>query len=517
MEILDLTAVELGERIRKRELSAPEALEAVYDACRERDRNWNAYAAFEIDPARTAAQQAQALLDSGAAGSILTGVPVGIKDNISVRNCLTTCASKILRGYRAPFDASAVRNLRNAGAVPAGTLNMDEFAMGSTSETSCYGPVRNPWNTNRVPGGSSGGAAAAVAARECVCALGSDTGGSVRQPASYCGVTGFKPSYGRVSRYGLVAYGSSLDQIGPIARDVRDCAALMDIIAGPDSADATSVNFPDSASPATFPHSAAPDTGFLNALSGDIRGLRVGVADECFGDGVEEDVGVCVRGFINELRCAGAKIVPLSLPFIRYAVPTYYILATAEASSNLSRFDGVKYGYRTENYHTMEELYVRSRSEGFGKEVQKRILLGTFVLSSGYYDAYYNKALKLKRTIADGFAAAFRDCDVIAMPVSPTTAPALGASLTDPLKMYLSDIFTVPANLAGLPGISAPCGFDRHGLPVGAQLLGAVGADVTVLNAAYAYQLATDWHTRRPSGNVSGSAETLGKEASGNA
>ena len=521
MEILDLTAVELGERIRKREVSAPEALEAVYDACRGRDRNWNAYAAFEIDPAGAAAQQAQSLLDSGAADSILTGVPVGIKDNISVRNCLTTCASKILRGYRAPFDATAVRKLKDAGAVPAGTLNMDEFAMGSTSETSCYGPVCNPWNTNHVPGGSSGGAAAAVAARECICALGSDTGGSVRQPASYCGVTGFKPSYGRVSRYGLIAYGSSLDQIGPIARDVRDCAALMDIIAGPDSADATSVSF--------------PDTGFLNALSGDIRGLRVGVPDECFGDGVEEDVAVCVRGFIDELRRAGANIVPLSLPFIRYAVPTYYILATAEASSNLSRFDGVKYGYRTENYHTIEELYVRSRSEGFGKEVQKRILLGTFVLSSGYYDAYYNKALKLKRTIAEGFAAAFRDCDVIAMPVSPTTAPALGSSLTDPLKMYLSDIFTVPANLAGLPGISAPCGFDRHGLPVGAQLLGAVGADATVLNAAYAYQLATDWHTRRPSGNASESAETLnasenaetldasesaetlGKEASGNA
>ena len=483
MEILDLTAVELGERIRKRELSAAEALEAAYGACRERDRNFNAYAAFEIDPARTAAQAAQRLLDSGA-GGVLTGVPVGIKDNISVRNCLTTCASKILQGYRAPFDATAVRKLKDAGAVPAGTLNMDEFAMGSTTETSCYGPVRNPWNVAHVPGGSSGGAAAAVAARECFCALGSDTGGSVRQPASYCGVTGFKPSYGRVSRYGLIAYGSSLDQIGPLARDVRDCAALMDVICGADPYDATSVDFPAS--------------GFLSALDGDIRGLRVGVPEECFGEGVEEDVKKCVQGFLDEIQCAGAELVPLSLPFIRYAVPTYYILATAEASSNLSRFDGVKYGYRTEHYRTLEELYIRSRSEGFGKEVQRRILLGTFVLSSGYYDAYYNKALKMKQTIVDGFAEAFGRCDVMAFPVSPTTAPELGASLTDPLKMYLSDIFTVPANLAGLPGLSVPCGFDRRGLPVGAQLLGPVGADGAVLNAGHAYQLETDWHTRRP-------------------
>ena len=361
---------------------------------------------------------------------------------------------------------------------------MDEFAMGSTSETSCYGPVRNPWDTGHVPGGSSGGAAAAVAARECVCALGSDTGGSVRQPSAYCGVTGFKPSYGRVSRYGLIAYGSSLDQIGPLARDVRDCAALLDIIAGPDSMDATSVPFSDS--------------GFLDALSGNIHGLRVGVPEECFGDGVEEDVRRCVEAFLDELKRAGAVLVPLRLPFIRYAVPVYYILATAEASSNLSRFDGVKYGLRAEHYNTMEELYTRSRSEGFGKEVQKRILLGTFVLSSGYYDAYYNKALKMKQMIVDGFAEAFGRCDVIALPVSPTTAPALGSSLSDPLKMYLSDIFTVPANLAGLPGLSVPCGFDRAGLPVGAQLFGAVGADSTVLNVGYAYQLATDWHKRRP-------------------
>lgn len=483
MEILDLTALELGERIRKREVSAAEAAEAVYDAFRERNRNLNAYAAFEIDPARTAAQAAQTLLDGGGA-SALAGVPVGIKDNISVKNCLTTCASRILQGYRAPFDATAVRKLRGAGVVPAGTLNMDEFAMGSTSETSCYGAVRNPWNVGHVPGGSSGGAAAAVAARECFCALGSDTGGSVRQPASYCGVTGFKPSYGRVSRYGLVAYGSSLDQIGPIARDVRDCAALMDVIAGADPFDATSRTF--------------PDAGFLDALNGDIRGLRVGVPEECFGDGAEEDVKACVQEFLDELRRAGAELVSISLPFVRYAVPTYYILATAEASSNLSRFDGVKYGYRTEKYRTLEELYVRTRSEGFGKEVQKRILLGTFVLSSGYYDAYYNKALKMKQTIVDGFAEAFGRCDVMALPVSPTTAPKLGASLSDPLKMYLSDVFTVPANLAGLPGLSVPCGFDRNGLPVGAQLLGAVGADALVLNAGHAYQLATDWHTRKP-------------------
>ena len=484
MDILECSALELGERIRKRELSAMEALEAVRDACRKRDGVLNACTAFETETARAAAQCAQAMLDAGDAVSPLTGVPVGIKDNISVKGQRTTCASKMLQGYRAPFDATAVRKLKDAGAVPAGTLNMDEFAMGSTSETSCYGAVRNPWDTGRVPGGSSGGAAAAVAARECFCALGSDTGGSVRQPASHCGVTGFKPSYGRVSRYGLIAYGSSLDQIGTLARDVRDCAALMDVISGVDPLDATSVRF--------------PETHFLDALDGNIHGLRVGVPDECFGDGVEQDVGTCVENFLDELRRAGAELVPLRLPFIRYAVPTYYILATAEASSNLSRFDGVKYGFRTEHYTTIEDLYVRSRSEGFGKEVQKRILLGTFVLSSGYYDAYYNKALKMKQTIIDGFSEAFTRCDVMALPVSPTTAPPLGSSLSDSLKMYLSDIFTVPANLAGLPGLSVPCGFDAHGLPVGAQLLAAPGADVVTLNAGYAYQLRTDWHKRRP-------------------
>lgn len=483
MDILNMTAVELGERLRKRELSAPEALEEVYRAYRRRDSLWNAYAAFEIEAARESARMAQSMLDN-AAGGVLTGVPVGIKDNISVKGNLTTCASQILSGYRAPFDATAIRKLKAAGMVPAGTMNMDEFAMGSTSETSCYGPTRNPWNAERVPGGSSGGAAAAVAGRESVCCLGSDTGGSVRQPASYCGVTGFKPSYGRVSRYGLIAYGSSLDQIGPLARDVRDCAAILDVICGPDASDATSATFPDS--------------GFLSALDGNVKGLRVGIPEECFGDGVESDVQERVREFVRELERAGAQAVPISLPFIRYAVPTYYILATAEASSNLASFDGVKYGFRARHYTTTEDLYVRTRSEGFGREVRRRILLGTFVLSSGYYDAYYNKALKMKQSVVEGFAEAFGRCDVMALPTSPIAAPALGSSLSDPLKMYLSDIFTVSANLAGLPGLSVPCGFDRRGLPVGAQLLGPSGADCAVLNAGYAYQRATDWHTRRP-------------------
>ncbi|MCR5801566.1 MAG: Asp-tRNA(Asn)/Glu-tRNA(Gln) amidotransferase subunit GatA [Lachnospiraceae bacterium] len=492
MELMKLTALELGEKIKAKEISVREALDAVSAAKEKTDAKVNAYTDFDKELSDKEADRIQKLIDAGDAKSPLAGVPIGIKDNISTKGMLTTCASKILTGYKPAFDATAVSKVRDAGMVVTGKLNMDEFAMGSTSETSVYGPVKNPWDTGKVPGGSSGGAAAAVAACEAVVTLGSDTGGSIRQPASYCGVTGFKPSYGAVSRYGLIAYASSLDQIGPIAKDVRDCAAVMDVISGGD------VN--DSTSNAAFASGAegANKNGFLASLNGDVKGLKVGVPAECFGEGVDPKVEESVKGMIKELESAGAVAVPISLDFIRFAVPTYYIIATAEASSNLSRFDGVKYGYRAKEADSIDDLFINSRSEGFGGEVKKRIMLGTFVLSSGYYDAYYNKALKMKQMIMDGFAGAFGNCDVIVCPTAPMTAPKIGESLSDPMKMYLSDIFTVSLNLAGLPGLSVPCGFDAQNMPIGAQIIGPAGGDLKVLNAGHAFQLATDHHKKFP-------------------
>ena len=487
MQITEMTAVELSKRIRGGELSATEAVEAVYGNYLSKDESIHAYTSFEIDRVRHSAQQVQERIDRGDSGSVLAGVPIAVKDNICTRGELTTCASKILTGFRPPFDATVIDKARAAGMVVAGKLNMDEFAMGSTSETSCYGPVKNPWNSEHVPGGSSGGAAAAVAAGEAICALGSDTGGSIRQPASYCGVTGFKPTYGSVSRYGLIAYASSLDQIGPIAKNVLDCAAIMDVISGTDPMDSTSLP-------------QGSDTSFYASMTGDIKEKVIGIPGECFDSAVDPDVLENVENAIREYEKLGAIVKPISLPFIRYAVPTYYIIATAEASSNLSRFDGIKYGFRSEDCDSIDALIVNSRSEGFGAEVRKRILLGTFVLSSGYYDAYYNKALKMKQMIMDGFDASFRECDVIICPTAPMTAPKLGRSLDDAMKMYLSDIFTVSVNLAGLPGLSVPCGFDRNGMPVGAQLIGAAGNDRTVLNMGHAFQMATDYHMRRPGG-----------------
>ena len=487
MQITEMTAVELGKRIRGGELSATEAVEAVYGNYLSKDESIHAYTSFEIDRMRHSAQQVQERIDRGDSGSVLAGVPIAVKDNICTRGELTTCASKILTGFRPPFDATVIDKARTADMVVAGKLNMDEFAMGSTSETSCYGPVKNPWNTEHVPGGSSGGAAAAVAAGEAICALGSDTGGSIRQPASYCGVTGFKPTYGSVSRYGLIAYASSLDQIGPIAKNVLDCAAIMDVISGTDPMDSTSLP-------------QGSDTSFYASMTGDIKEKVIGIPGECFDSAVDPDVLENVENAIREYEKLGAIVKPISLPFIRYAVPTYYIIATAEASSNLSRFDGIKYGFRSEDCDNIDALIVNSRSEGFGAEVRKRILLGTFVLSSGYYDAYYNKALKMKQMIMDGFDASFRECDVIICPTAPMTAPKLGSSLDDAMKMYLSDIFTVSVNLAGLPGLSVPCGFDRNGMPVGAQLIGAAGNDRTVMNMGHAFQMATDYHMRKPGG-----------------
>lgn len=479
MDILDCTAVELGRLIEKKEISAREATDAYLQKAEKTDKRLNAYISLMPEEARKQADGAA----EKAGKSALCGVPVAVKDNICTKGIATTCASRILRNYIPAFDATAVEKLKACGLPILGKLNMDEFAMGSTSETSYFGAVRNPCDTTRVPGGSSGGAAAAVAAGEAVCALGSDTGGSIRQPASYCGVTGFKPTYGHVSRYGLIAYASSLDQIGPIARDVADCAALLDCIVGHDRRDSTSRN--------------VSHPSYLGSLRGDVKGKRIGIAEECFGEGVDKEVKEAVLACGNTLQSMGATLVPIRLPFMQYVVPTYYIIATAEASSNLSRFDGVKYGYRASGCEDMEDLYVRTRSTGFGKEVQTRILLGTFVLSSGYYDAYYKKALLLKEKIIRGFADAFRACDAILCPTAPTTAPRLGESLSDSMKMYLSDIFTVSVNLAGLPALSVPCGKDGKGLPVGAQLIGRAGGDAEVLDIGYAFQTATSYHIRK--------------------
>ena len=493
MQILDKTALEIGKELQAKTISVKEVIDEVYESYKKEDGAVNAYSSFDIEAAMSEADRAQKLIDSGEACSPLAGVPIGIKDNISTKGLPTTCASKILEGFRPPFDATAVEKIKKAGMVIAGKMNMDEFAMGSTSETSCYGPVHNPWNLDHVPGGSSGGAAAAVAAGEAVCTLGSDTGGSIRQPASYCGVTGFKPTYGAVSRYGLIAYASSLDQIGPVGADVLDCAAIMDVISGLDSKDSTSKDL-------TSGKYYGYDKSYLESMTGDVKGLTIGLPEECFGEGVDPETKSGVENAVKTLESLGAKVKNINLPFIRYAVPTYYIIATAEASSNLSRFDGVKYGYRTEKYHTLDELIVNTRSEGFGAEVRKRILLGTFVLSSGYYDAYYNKALKMKQMIVNGFKKAYEECDLIVCPTSPMTAPKIGSSLADSMKMYLSDIFTVSVNLAGLPGLSIPCGLDRNGLPIGTQIIGASGSDKMVLNAGHAFQKVTDFHKKRPGG-----------------
>ena len=482
MRLLDLTALQLGRAIRAGEASAEEAAQAALDAIAARQPEHNAYITVLADQALERARALAGRLP----GSPLAGVPAGVKDNICTLGVKTSCASKILGDFAPPYDATVMEKFHAAGGIMLGKLNMDEFAMGSTTETSFYGPVRNPWDPDRVPGGSSGGAAAAVAAGECWYALGSDTGGSIRQPASYCGVTGMKPTYGTVSRYGLIAYASSLDQIGPLARSAEDCAAVLDMIQGRDERDGTSLDVPCGT--------------LLQNLSVDLTGMKIGIPVDCFGEGLDPEVREKVLAVAQVLKGRGAQVEECQLPVMEYVVPTYYIIACAEASSNLSRFDGVKYGWRAEGYEDLTDLYCKTRTEGFGREVQRRILLGTFVLSTGYYDAYYKKALQVKAVIKGAFDAAFAKYDLLLTPVAPTTAPRLGESLSDPLQMYLSDIYTVSVNLAGLPALSMPCGFDSKGLPVGAQLIGAPLMEQKVLNAAHAFQQDTDYHTRRPGG-----------------
>lgn len=481
-KLTELTALELGAAIKKGEVSIEEATRAALEDVEQREGELNCFITRTGEQALERARTLQAGVKEAA--SPLYGVPMAIKDNICTKEVKTSCASKILGDFKPPYQATAAERMEGAGCVCLGKLNMDEFAMGSTTETSFYGPTRNPWDTGRVPGGSSGGAAAAVAGRECWYALGSDTGGSIRQPASYCGVTGIKPTYGTVSRYGLIAYASSLDQIGPLARSAADCAAVLDALMGKDPRDGTSLDV-----------SAG---GLLASLTGDVRGLKIGLPADCFGQGLDPEVRRAVLEAADVLKSRGAQLVEFDFPVMEYMVPTYYIIAAAEASSNLSRFDGVKYGWRAEGYEDLTDLYCKTRTQGFGAEVKRRILLGTFVLSSGYYDAYYKKALQAKGLIKAAFDEAFGCCDLMLTPVAPTTAPKLGESLSDPLQMYLSDIDTVSVNLAGLPGLSMPCGFDKGDMPIGAQLIGPTLGEAAVLNAAHAFQMDTDYHKRSP-------------------
>ena len=473
MEIRALTAVELSEQIKKGNVTVRQAVDAVFEQIERTEEIYHCYVTLEKEKALAQADSIQEKINSGELTGPLAGVPIAVKDNICTKGTLTTCSSKILENFVPTFDAQAVENLRAAGMVIIGKTNMDEFAMGSTTETSYFGVTRNPANTEHVPGGSSGGSAAAVAGGECYAAIGSDTGGSIRQPASYCGVVGLKPTYGTVSRYGLIAYGSSLDQIGPLTKDVTDAAALLEVLASYDEKDSTSA--------------PREDKDFMSALKKDCSGLRVGIPTDYFGEGLDPEVKEAVLQVAQVLEKQGAVVEEFPLSLVEYAIPTYYTIAAAEASSNLERFDGIKYGYRAE-VEDLHPMYKKTRSQGFGPEVKRRIMLGSFVLSSGYYDAYYLKALKVKALIKKAFDQAFENYDLILGPVAPTTAPKLGQSLQDPIKMYLGDIYTIAVNLAGLPGMSIPCGVDRKGLPIGAQLIGDCFSEKKLLQAAYAYE-----------------------------
>ena len=474
MSILDCTAVELGKKIKAGEYTAIEAMEAVFERIGEKEEEYHCYITADKESAFERAAAVQKKIEAGQLAGPLAGVPVAVKDNLCTKGVLTSCASKILENFVPPYSATAVENLEKAGAVMIGKTNMDEFAMGSTTETSYYGVTKNPADPGHVPGGSSGGSAAAVALSECFMALGSDTGGSIRQPASYCGVVGLKPTYGMVSRYGLVAYASSLDQIGPLTKNVEDAAYLLEAVASHDEKDSTSV--PDA------------ERNFTEALREDVKGMRIGIPRDYFGEGLDAEVKSAVLTAAETLKEAGAAVEEFDLGMVQYAIPAYYTIATAEASSNLERFDGIKYGYRTKEFEGLHNMYKKTRSEGFGAEVKRRIMLGSFVLSSGYYDAYYLKALRTKALIKKAFDEAFTKYDLILGPAAPTTAPRLGESLSDPLKMYLGDIYTISVNLAGLPAISVPCGKDKNGLPIGLQLIGDCFAEKKLIRAAYTYE-----------------------------
>ncbi len=479
-----LTIHQAQQKLRSREVSAVELAQSVLTRIQETDERLHSYLTVCAEESLAQAEAADRTLANGATPPPLCGIPVALKDVILAQGIRSTAGSKILEQFIAPYDATVTQRLKEAGAVIIGKVNCDEFAMGSSNENSAFTPCRNPWDTDRVPGGSSGGSAASVAADQACAALGTDTGGSIRLPASFCGIVGLKPTYGRVSRFGVVAYASSLDQVGPCTKDVRDCAILLDVIAGYDPRDSTSVNRP------------AP--GYTTHLEQGVSGLRIGIPQQYFVEGMQPEVETAVRDAIAQLQDLGAEVGPISLPHTEYAVATYYIIAMAEASSNLARYDGVRYGYRATEVEDLGDLYRTTRAQGFGSEAKRRIMLGTYVLSAGYYDAYYLKAQKVRTLIRQDFLHAFEACDMIATPVAPTTAFRLGEKLADPLTMYLSDIFTIAVNLAGLPGLSVPCGFDQQGLPIGLQLIGPPFEEEVLLRAGYAYEQDHDWRTRKP-------------------
>jgi len=492
------SALELAQAIRAKKYGVAEVVGAYIDLIEKTDNRYNAFLTVSKESALARAKEVQSRLDNGEVLSPLAGVPVAVKDNITTEGIATTCASKILTGYTPVFDATVVEKLREAGMIIVGKLNMDEFAMGGSTETGVFGPAHNPWDPARVTGGSSGGAAAAVAGREIQLALGSDTGGSIRQPCSFCSLTGIKPTYGSVSRYGLVAYASSLDQIGPIGRNIDDCAAMLSAISGPDTRDSTCVID----KPFDFPKDGR-------------QPFKIGLPRNYFESGIDEDVKNAVLAAAKEFEAAGAAVKEFEMPLMEYMIPTYYIIACAEASSNLSRYDGLKYGYRSSNEHmntsadavaktTLSDVYRHSRSEGFGLEVKRRIMLGSFVLSSGYYDAYYKKALQTRALIKNAYSKLFSHFDMILSPVAPTTAYKLGENVDDPMKMYMGDIYTVSINLAGLPSVALPCGFDRQGLPVGFQLIGDAFCEQKLIAAGREFQGRTTYHLAVPGGNAGG-------------
>jgi aspartyl-tRNA(Asn)/glutamyl-tRNA(Gln) amidotransferase subunit A len=478
-----LTLHDAGIKLRKREFSSVELTETVFERISNTDSKIRAYLTLARDAALEQARQADERLRQDRTTSALLGVPLAVKDNFLTRGLRTTCASKILANFIPPYDATTVRKLRATGAVITGKTNLDEFAMGSSAENSAFFPTHNPWNLERIPGGSSGGSAAAVAADQCIAALGTDTGGSIRQPAACCGIVGLKPTYGRVSRFGIIAFASSMDQVGPLTKDVQDSALLLEAIAGHDPADSTSVD--------------RPVPRYSEALTGDVRGIRLGVPKEYFVAGMQPEVEQAVRTAVRLLEKNGALIEEISLPHTEYAVAVYYIVATAEASSNLARYDGMRYGHRA-HAKDLTDTYMVSRQEGFGAEVKRRIMLGTYALSAGYYDAYYLKAQRVRTLIKQDFYEAFKHCDVIVTPTAPTTAFKLAEKIQDPLQMYLSDILTISVNLAGIPALSLPCGFDQSGMPIGMQIVGKHFDEATILRVGHAYEQATEWSKRKP-------------------
>ena len=476
MELYEYTVHELMDKLEKKEIKISDITKSYCDRINDKEKDVNAFVTVLADEAIKSSKEIEEKVESGEVNSKFAGIPIGIKDNICTKGVKTTCSSKMLENFVAPYNATVVEKLNNENLINLGKLNMDEFAMGASTEYSAIEKTKNPWNLNTVPGGSSGGSAAAVAANLVPWALGSDTGGSIRQPAAFCGVVGLKPTYGLVSRFGLVAFASSLDQIGPITKDVKDSAILLNLLAGHDEKDTTSVNI--------------EKVDYVKALKNDVKGLKIGIPKEFFGEGINEEVKEKLQVAIEKYKELGAEVEEFSLNIAEYSLATYYIIACAEASSNLGRFDGIRYGYRSENFESLKDIYINSRSEGFGEEVKRRIILGTYVLSSGYYDAYYKKAQQVRTLVKQEFDKAFEKYDVLLTPTSPTVAFEIGTRSNNPLEMYLADICTVSVNIAGLPGISIPCGVDKAGMPIGMQLIGNKFKEETILNAAYTYEQA---------------------------